>query len=105
MFHLLDDFLAVDKPDICTGERTRAVLSLIFNRLQIPLAAHEYVGPTTCLEYLGIILDSEQMLATLHRDKVVRITQSIELMLDKSKFTKHELLQLLGHLKFASRVI
>ena len=84
---------------------TRAVLSLIFNRLQIPLAAHKYVGPTTCLEYLGIILDSEQMVATLHRDKVVRITQFIELMLDKSKFTKHELLQLLGHLKFASRVI
>ena len=50
MFHLLDDFLAVDKPDICTGERTRAALSLIFNRLQIPLAAHKCVGPW---HYLG----------------------------------------------------
>ena len=58
MFHLLDGFLTVDKPDTCTGERTRAVLSLIFNRLQITLAAHIYVGPTTCLKYLGIILDS-----------------------------------------------
>ena len=105
MFDLLDDFLTVDKPGICTGERTRAVMSLNFNKLQKPLAAHKCVGPTTCLVYLGLILDSEQMVATLPRDKVVRIIQFIELMLDKSKRTKHELLQLLGHLNFASRVI
>lgn len=63
LFHLLDDFLTVDKPDLCTGKRTRAVLSLIFNRKQLPLAAHKCIWPTTCLEYLGIILDNEQMVA------------------------------------------
>ena len=105
MFHLLDDFLTVDKPDICSGERTRAVLSLLFNRLKVPLAANNCVGPTTCLEYLGIILDSEEMVAKLPRNKVTRIIQFIEKMLDKSRCTKHELLQLLGHLNFASRVI
>ena len=105
MFHMLDDFLTVDKPDICTGERTRAILSLIFNRLRIPLAPHKCIGPTTCLECLGIILDSEEMVAKLPTDKVMRIIQFIEHMLNKSKCTKHQLLQLLGHLNFASRVI
>ena len=105
MFHMLDDFLTVGKPVMCTGERTRAILSLIFKRLRIPLAPHKCIGPTTCLEYLGIILDSEEMVAKLPNDKVMRIIQFIEHMLNKSKCTKHELLQLFGHLNFASRVI
>ena len=105
MFHLLDDFLTIDEPDICAGQRTRAILSLLFNRLRVPLAAHKCLGPTTRLEYLGIILDSEEMIAQLPKDKVLCIIQFIEKMLDKSKCTKLELLQLLGHLNFASRVI
>lgn len=105
IFHLLDDFLAIDKPDLCSGERTRALLSLLFNRLHVPLASHKCVGPTCCLEYLGIILDSENMVAKLPLDKLQRIIQFIEQMLHKSKCTKLELLQLLGHLNFASRVI
>ena len=77
MFHLLDNFLTVDKPDICTGERTRAVLTLLFNRLNVLLAAHKCVGPKTCLEYLGIILDCEEMVAKFPRNKVTHIIQFI----------------------------
>ena len=46
IFHLLDDFLTVVKPDSCTGERTMAVLSLLFGRLHIPLAKRKCSGPT-----------------------------------------------------------
>ena len=38
-------------------------------------------------------------------DKVQRIIQFIEILLGKNRCTKRELLQLLGHLNFASRVI
>lgn len=61
MFHLLDDFLTVDGPDSCKGKRTLALLSLLCGRLHIRLAHHKCVGPTVCLEYLGIILDSSKM--------------------------------------------
>lgn len=105
IFHLLDDFLTVDKPDICIGERTMAVLSLLFGRLRIPLAKHKCVGPTVCLEYLGIVLDSSKMEARLPVDKVQRIIQFIETLIGRSNCTKRQLLQLLGHFNFASRVI
>ena len=59
IFHLLDDFLTIDKPDSCEGERTMALLKLLFSRLNVPLAKHKCLGPTDCLEYLGIILDSK----------------------------------------------
>ncbi|MBV2113495.1 MAG: hypothetical protein KUF82_21290 [Candidatus Thiodiazotropha sp. (ex Ctena orbiculata)] len=105
IFHLLDDFLTVDGPDYCNGKRTMALLSLLFGRLHIPLAHHKCVGPTVCLEYLGIILDSSKMEARLPRDKVQRILQFTENILGKTCCTKLELLQLLGHFNFASRVV
>ena len=105
IFHLLDDFLTVDKPDLCAEERTIALLTPLFARLNVPLAKHMCTGPSDCLEYLGIILDSRNMVAKLPLDKVQRIVEFIETLLDKNKCSKRELLQLLGHLNFASRVI
>ncbi|CAG2237187.1 unnamed protein product [Mytilus edulis] len=104
IFHLLDDFLTVDKPSDC-GERTMALLSLIFNKLNIPLSSKKTVGPVCELEYLGIILDTINMQARLPLDKVERITQFISFVLDKKSCTRRELEQLLGHLNFATRVI
>ena len=63
------------------------------------------MGPTSCLEYLGIILDSMNMEARLLLDKVQRILEFIDTLLNKRFCTKRELLQLLGHFNFASRVI
>ncbi|XP_045160892.2 uncharacterized protein LOC123525806 [Mercenaria mercenaria] len=58
IFHLLDDFLTVQAPT-SNGDRTMALITLIFNKLKIPISPSKTVGPTTQLEYLGVILDSE----------------------------------------------
>ena len=105
IFHLLDDFLTIDTPDMCAGQRTMALLTMLFSRLNVPLAKHKCIGPADCLEYLGIILDSKNMVARLPMDKVQRIIKFIETLLGKSNCTKKELLQLLGHLNLTSRVI
>ena len=104
ILHLLDDFLTIDPPNYI-AERTMALMTMLFNQLNIPLAQHKTLGPVTCLEYLGIILDTEKFEARLPNDKVNRICEFIKRVLIKSSCTKRELLQLLGHLNFASRVI
>ena len=104
ILHLLDDFLTIDPPEY-DAERTMAIMTLIFNRLNVPLATNKTMGPLTCLEYLGIILDTEKLEARLPQEKVERICEFIRSILNKSSCTKRELLQLLGHLNFASRVI
>lgn len=68
ILHLLDDFLTIDAPNQ-DGDRTMALLTMIFNRLNIPIAPHKTVGPTTCLEYLGILLDTVKMEARLPEEK------------------------------------
>ena len=45
IFHLLDVFLTIDKPDLCTGQRTMTLLSMLFSRLKVPLAKHKCKGP------------------------------------------------------------
>ena len=104
IFHLLDDFLTINKPDEC-GERTMALLSLIFNKLNIPLSPKKTIGPVCELEYLGIILDTINMQARLPLDKVKRITDYISTIIHKKSCTRKALEQLLGHLNFATRVI
>lgn len=104
ILHLLDDFLTLDLPD-CHAEHTMESMLLLFSRLNIPLAEHKIVGPTTVLEFLGIILDSNLMQARLPQNKLDRIIAFICSILRKKSCTKRELLQLLGHFNFASRVI
>ena len=75
----------------------------VFRKLNAPLDLHQSVGPTTCLEYLGIMLDSENMIAKLHQYKLCRIKDLVHAFLDRR--TKRELLSLLGHLNYVTRVI
>ena len=76
ILHLLDDYLTIDSPS-ATAERTMALLTMIFNRLRVPIAPHKTVGPTVQLQYLGIILDTDSMEARLPLDKLTRIREML----------------------------
>ena len=104
ILHLLDDFLAIDSPT-ADADRTMAVFKYVFERLGIPLSINKTVGPVTEIEYLGVILDSIKMEACLPKDKVDRISNLLSSFMNRRSCTKQELLSLLGHLNFASRVI
>lgn len=104
ILHLLDDFLTIDSPHYDANITHQSMLKL-FECLGIPLSTNKTVGPCTCLEYLGVILDSVKMEARLPADKILRIKTFIQELLSKRSCTKQELLQLLGHMNFASRVI
>lgn len=81
------------------------LLTMIFNKLNVPLAKHKTMGPLKVIEYLGITLDSDKMEARLPEEKVNHISKLLDTFMVKKSCTKRELLQLLGHLNFATRVI
>ena len=45
----------------------------VFESLNVPLAKHMTPGPVTSIEYLGIILDTDNMLAKFPEGKLCRI--------------------------------
>ncbi|XP_069128708.1 uncharacterized protein [Argopecten irradians] len=104
VLHLLDDFLVVE-PRNSDASSTKEKFLNIFNTLGIPIALHKTAGPSTCLEYLGVCLDSEKMEARLPAEKIERISEILNSFAQRKTCTKRELLCLLGHMNFASRVI
>lgn len=104
ILHLLDDFLTLEHPDN-PGQRNMDILFDIFNKLNIPMALHKTIGPVKVIEFLGLTLDSDLMQCRLPRDKLDRIRIFLNDMFNRKTCTKREVLQLLGHLNFAARVV
>lgn len=69
---LLDYFLSIDATNQ-NDDRTMAFLIMIFYRLSILIAPHKAVGPTTFLEFLGILIDTVKMEARLPEKKYTHL--------------------------------
>lgn len=59
--------------------------------LGIPLAIEKVDGPTTVLDFLRIVLDTERMEACLPKDKLDRIRTAIQEWLNRRSATKREI--------------
>ncbi|XP_066911437.1 uncharacterized protein [Clytia hemisphaerica] len=101
--HLLDDFLVVEAP----RKKGQALVKLLqlFQKVNIPIANHKVEGPSQKLEFLGITLDSQELVASLSLEKVRKLEADILEFLKRTKCTKRELLSLIGSLSFACKVV
>ena len=105
LLHYLDDFLTLGPPQSEIWHHNLSTLKHLCHRLGVPLALEKVAGPTTCLPFLGIILDSELMEVRLPDDKLARIQELLITWLDKKKATKREILSLVGLLQHAAKVV
>ena len=55
-----------------------AIITMVSNRLRLPIAPHKTVGPTHVLEYLGITLDTITMESRLPENKLDRLRSMIK---------------------------
>ena len=70
-----------------------------------PPGRRETRGTTTCLEYLGILLDSTALEARLPPDKLEDIHQALHRWSARTQCKKQELLSLIGTLSFSAKVV
>ena len=77
LMHYLDDFLAMGHPLTPECQRNLDILIQVCHLLNIPLAIQKVEGPTPCLDFLGIILDTIRMEAHLPTDKLTRIYHTV----------------------------
>ena len=81
------------------------IIIQVFNRLGIPVAPDKVEGPTTCIVYLGICIDSLKMEIRLPEDKLQDLLSELDFWVNRKKCTKKELQSLIGKLSFASKVV
>ena len=101
---ILDDFLFIEDTKKKCQKDLDTFLSLCAE-LGVPLAPHKTVGPCNDIVFLGIGLDSKQMMAYLPKDKLQNYESEISLFLSKSKVTLRDFQSLCGKLQFATSVI
>ena len=104
LVHYLDDF--------CGGEKShadaRALLEkslAFFSYLGVPVAPHKVEGPSTCLRFLGLVVDTHKMEIRIPEEKLKAIQLQVESMLRAKKVTLRELQSLIGRMNFACRAI
>ena len=70
VLHYLDDFLIVAPPHLNQGQADLRRLLQLFERLGVPVAEEKREGPATLLTFLGIELDTVEMVCGLPERKV-----------------------------------
>ena len=105
LMHYLDDFLTMGRPQTPECQHNLDILIQVCSLLCIPLAIQKVEGPTPCLDFLGITLDTTRMEARLPEDKLTRVYHTVSNWLDKRNATKREILSLVGLLQHAAKVV
>ena len=77
----------------------------LFTDLNIPIAPGKTFPACTCLEFMGILLDSNTMEARLPVDKLTRIQEALGQWTTRKSATLQELQSLIGTLQLACKVI
>lgn len=101
---VLDDFLFV-APSFSLCQQYLDKFKIISEILGVPIAEHKTEGPTTCLTFLGIELDSSFMVARLPSEKLQDYGCQLETLINSSKCTLRELKSIIGKLQFSTSVI
>ena len=106
VLHYLDDFLIVagpQSPECCS--RYVNLTKDTFASLGVPIAKDKLEGPSTCLTYLGIEIDTDTMIIRLPPSKLEEIQGLLHEWVDEHRCAKAILLSLIGKLSFAAKVV
>ena len=103
--HYLDDFVVVGPPHSSQCVNSLQVLTDACKVLGVPLATGKCEGPTTCLTFLGIELDTVAWSLRLPADKLSRIKATLQEWSDRKACRRRELESLVGLLQHACKVV
>ena len=63
------------------------------------------LGPCTNIEYLGLTIDSDELLVKIPQDKIEKLQDQLTSVLSKRKVTLKEMQSLTGSLAFCTRAL
>lgn len=105
VFHYLDDFLIIGSPASPDCDAQLAILCAAFERHGIPIAPEKLEGPSSCLTFLGIELDTMAMEMRLPQAKLAELQVVIHSWVGRRSCEKRELCSLIGKLQHATKVV
>ena len=101
---MLDDFLFVGRTKY-ECQYALESFQMLCRIINVPLAPEKTVGPSKCVTFLGIQLDTDTNLASVPQDKISSYASCIKALAGKESCTLRELKSMIGKLQFASSVV
>ena len=105
IFHYFDDFIVVRAPDSQQCTRALEALNLTRVTLGVPIADHKREGPTTCLTFLSIEVDTRAGELQLSQDRLLHLRSLLVEWGDQWACEHWELESLIGIVNHTCRVI
>lgn len=103
--HYLDDFITLGEPDTATCAHNLQVIIETCEQLGVTVAIDKCEGPTVCLTFLGIEIDTMTMEMWLPAEKLKKLQDTLQKWRGCKACTKRELLSLIGQLGHACKVV
>ena len=75
------------------------------NKINAPVKSSKVEGPSTTLTFLGILLDTTTMEASITQDRKQALLSELLYLRHRQNCTKRELLSLIGKLSFCCKVL
>ena len=105
IMHYLDDFFTIGFPQTVECISNLVAMRTVFDDLGVPLAEHKTVGPATSIVFLGVNLDSCNLLLSLPDEKLGDLKALIQSWVGRKVSTARELKSLVGKLENACKVV
>ena len=106
IMHYLDDFLLLGSPGTQECEHALQITRSTCLELGIPLALDKIEGPSTCITFLGIQLNSTTMTVSLPPQKIAELRLLLSHWSDlRCIRDSHQFQSLIGHLVHATQVV
>lgn len=105
LLHYLDDFLFGGRKGTNHCSHIMSVFTDKMTLLGVPLASEKTEGPKTKICFLGLEIDTEEMVIRIPVTKIYEIISKIEEILPRKKCKLKQLQSLIGSLNFACRAV
>lgn len=103
--HYLDDFIFAGAANSRDCECLMDTFAQISDELGIPLADEKTDGPTTVIQFLGFVIDTDRLMVRIPEEKLHKLKEGLTPLLTKNRVTIRDLEAITGLMSFCSRAI
>ena len=104
--HYSDDYLLASPPAPSNqAQEDLQSFKSTFHSLRVPIAEDKLIGPTTCLTFIGIMINTVAFLVSIPPDKTQEIMDQMPKWCSRRTCTQVQLQSFVGKLNFFAKVI
>ena len=103
--HYLDDFIFAGEESSNKCKHLMECFMKVSDELGIPIAHEKSVGPVTCLTFLGLEIDTEEMVIRIPQKKLDALISDLKFFVKQNRITLKNLQSLVGSLNFFGKAV